>query len=388
MRRARTLVSAILAGAWLTLGAPAIRPAYPQSAPAQALPVGTVAAAMQPITPGADFVGRVEAIDRVEVRARVTGFLLETFFKEGDTVQEGAKLFQIDPAPFQAALQQAQGALLQAQGTLDNASTQRRRAEELLKTNATSTATRDDRVAAERNAQGALAMAEANVKTAQINLDYTTIIAPIAGRIGRAKVSRGNVVSPETGPLTLIVSQDPMYVAFPVSQREFLRLRQEGDKTRREDLIVKLRFADGSYYDQNGEIDFVDVTVNKDTDTIMVRARVPNPTDALTDGQYMRVVVQREKPVEKIVIPQAALLANQNGLYVFVVEDGKAVPKQVKTGPEVGTGIAIEQGVSAGDLVVVSGLQSLRPGAPVLATPTPSPSGLPVLPAAPPANGG
>lgn len=388
MLRARKMVGASLAGAWLALGALAAGPAFAQAPPAQAVPVGAVPAALQPITPGSDFVGRVEAIDRVEVRARVTGFLLETFFKEGDTVKEGAKLFQIDPAPFQAALQQAQGALLQAQGTLDNASTQRRRAEELLKTNATSVATRDDRLAAERNAQGALAMAQANVQTAQINLDYTTIIAPIAGRIGRAKVSRGNVVSPETGPLTLIVSQDPMYVAFPVSQREFLRVRQEGREEKRENLVVKLRFADGNYYDQDGEIDFVDVTVNKDTDTILVRAKVPNPTGALTDGQYVRVVVQRDKPVEKIVIPQAALLANQSGPYVFVVEDGKAVPKQVKPGAEVGTGIAIEQGLNAGDLVIVSGLQSLRPGAPVLASPAPSPSGLPVLPAASPANGG
>jgi membrane fusion protein (multidrug efflux system) len=390
MRRRQHLLGAILAGAWLAAGAPwlACRLAFAQAAAPPPQPVGTVTAAMQPTTPGADFVGRVEAIDRVEVRARVTGFLLETFFKEGDTVQEGAKLFQIDPAPFQAALQQAQGALQQAQGTLDNATTQRRRAEELLKTSATSVATRDDRLAAERNAQGALTMAEANVKSAQINLDYATIVAPIAGRIGRAKVTRGNVVSPETGPLTLIVSQDPMYVAFPVSQREFLRVRQEGREEKRENLIVKLRFADGSYYDQNGVIDFVDVTVNKDTDTIMVRARVPNPAGALTDGQYVRVVVQRDKPVEKIVIPQSALLANQSGLYVFVVEDGKAAPKQVKTGGEVGTGVAIEQGLNVGDLVVVSGLQSLRPGAPVVATPASSPGNLPALPAAAPANGG
>ena len=142
-------------------------------------------------------------------------------------------------------------------------------------------------------------------------------------------------------------------------------VRRDGRK-QRENLIVKLRFADGSYYDQNGEIDFVDVTVNKDTDTIMVRAKVPNPAGALTDGQYVRVVVQRDKPVEKIVIPQAALLANQSGPYVFVVEDGKAVPKQVKTGPEVGTGIAIEQGLTVGDLVVVSGPAepaARRPGA-------------------------
>jgi membrane fusion protein (multidrug efflux system) len=329
----------------------------------------------------------VEAIDRVDIRARVTGFLQEAFFKEGETVKEGAKLFQIDPAPFQAALQEAQGALLQAQSTLANASLQRARAEELVKSSATSVATRDERIATERNAQGSVAIADANLKTATINLGYTTITAPIAGRIGRAAVTKGNVVSPSSGPLVLIVSQDPMYVTFPVSQREFLRVRQEnadkpgGDATSRDNLIVKLRFADGSSYGQDGKIDFVDVTVNKGTDTVMVRARVANPNGALTDGQFVRVAVQGNKPQEMIVVPQSALLADQEGLYVFVVIDGKATVKRVKTGPDVGTGIAIEQGLTGGEQVVVSGLQSLRPGAPVVASPIPMPAALTSLPA-------
>jgi membrane fusion protein (multidrug efflux system) len=359
-----------------------------QAPAGQPVPVQTVAAAMAPVTPAAEYVGRVEAVDRVEVRARVTGFLQQTFFKEGDLVKEGEKLFQIDSAPFQAALDLAQGALLQAQGTLDNATAQRQRADELLKTSATSLATRDDRLAAERNAQGALAIAKSNVTTAQINLDYTTIVAAVSGRIGRAKVTRGNVVGPEAGPLALIVSQDPMNVAFPVSQREFLRLRQEGDHSNPDNLVVKLRFADGSLYDHDGAIDFVDVTVNRDTDTIMVRAKVPNPDDARTDGQYVRVVVQNDKPVETIVIPQSALLANQGGVYVFVVRDGKAAVQPVTTGASVGTGIAVAKGLSPGDQVVVSGLQSLRPGAAVLASPAMPPAGLPVLPAASPASGG
>ena len=343
-----------------------------QQAPGQPIPVGTVVAVKQPVTQATEFVGRVEAVDRVDVRARVTGFLQQTFFKEGDAIKEGDKLFQIDPAPFEAALQQARGALFQAQGTLTNATAQRARADELVKTATTSVAVRDERVAAERSAQGGVEMAEANEKTATINLDYTTILAPVSGRIGRAKVTKGNVVGPDAGSLVLIVSQDPMYVTFPVSEREFLRLREEGNKTRKDGYEVKLRFADGAAYGQDGKIDFVDVTVNKATDTVLVRARVANPTNALTDGQFMRVAVQGDKPQEKIVVPQAALLADQEGLYVFVVQDGKAVVKRVKTGAEVGTGIAIEQGLSGGELVVAFGLQSLRPSAPVVASPMPA----------------
>ena len=370
MRRLSPLAAPFLLAAMLSL-APA---ANAQQAPGQPIPVGTVIATKQPVNRGVDFVGRVEAIDRVEVRARVTGFLQQTFFKEGETVKEGDKLFQIDPAPFEAAVQQAQGALLQAQGALTNASVQRSRAEELVKTSATSVATRDERVAAEKNAQGAVAMADADLKTATINLGYTTIISPITGRIGRAKVTKGNVVGPDSGPLVLIVSQDPMYVTFPVSQREFLRVRQEGRKADRDSLVVKLRFADGTAYSHDGKIDFVDVTVNRGTDTVSVRAQVPNPDGVLTDGEFMRVAVQGDAPEEKVVIPQAALLADQEGVYVFVVQDGKAVVKRIKTGGEVGTGVAVDQGLTGGEQVVVSGLQTLRPGAPVVASPMPAPA--------------
>ena len=370
MRRLSPLAAPFLLAAMLSL-APA---ANAQQAPGQSIPVGTVIATKQPVNRGVDFVGRVEAIDRVEVRARVTGFLQQTFFKEGETVKEGDKLFQIDPAPFEAAVQQAQGALLQAQGALTNASVQRSRAEELVKTSATSVATRDERVAAEKNAQGAVAMADADLKTATINLGYTTIISPITGRIGRAKVTKGNVVGPDSGPLVLIVSQDPMYVTFPVSQREFLRVRQEGHKADRDSLVVKLRFADGAAYSHDGKIDFVDVTVNRGTDTVSVRAQVPNPDGVLTDGEFMRVAVQGDAPEEKVVIPQAALLADQEGVYVFVVQDGKAVVKRIKTGGEVGTGVAVDQGLTGGEQVVVSGLQTLRPGAPVVASPMPAPA--------------
>ncbi len=337
----------------------------------QAIPVGTVAVARQAVSKAIEFVGRIEAINRVELRARVSGYLDAVLFKEGDTVRDGDKLFQIDAAPFQAAVQQARGALLQAQGTYANASLQRKRAEELVKTSATSVAERDLRVAQEQNAQGAVIRADADLRTAQINLGYTTITAPITGRIGRALATKGNLVGPDSGPLAVIVSQDPMFVTFPVSQREFLRIRAEGNTTNADTVLVRLRFADGSVYPQEGKIDFVDVAVDRSTDTVIVRARVPNPQSALIPGQFVRVSVVGTKPDEKMVVPQAALIADQEGTYVFVAEGGKAVVKRVKTGVETGGGMVIESGLSPGELVIVNGTQSLRPGAPVLATPMP-----------------
>jgi membrane fusion protein (multidrug efflux system) len=360
-----TVPAPVFLAAWLALAA---HPAAAQQAP-QATPVTTIAAATQPVTPSLGFVGRVEAIERVEVRARVTGYLEAVLFKEGDIVKEGDKLYQIEFEPFQAAVQQAQGELLQAQARYTNAALQAARAQELVKTSATSVAERDTRVADQQNAQGQVVIADANLTTAKINLGYTTIIAPITGKIGRTAVTKGNVVSPDSGPLTLIVSQDPIYVTFPVSERDFQRARQTKEQLHVENLQVIISFADGTQYDKPGIINFVGVTVDKTTDTMTVRATVPNPNGVLVDGQFVRLSVQGDKPTEQIVVPQAALLADQEGTYVFVVQDGKAQVKRIKIGAHVGRGVAVETGLNVGDQVVVGGLQSLRPGATVIASP-------------------
>lgn len=334
-----------------------------------AIPVGTVIAEKRAITQTADFVGRIEAVNRVDVRARVTGYLDEVLFKDGSTVAEGTPLFRIERAPFEAAVEQAQGALERAQGTLQNATVQRQRAEELLKTSAGSVAIRDQRVAEEKGAQGDQTTAEANLKTAQINLGYTEIKAPIAGRIGRTKLTKGNVVGPDTGVLVQIVSDDPMYVTFPVSQREFLALKTNRLPADGQAPLVSLRFSDGSTYEQKGRVDFVDVSVERATDTVLVRATLPNPAGKLLDGTLVRVAVQADKSEEKVLVPQAALIADQQGSYVFAVEDGKAVVKRVKVGAEAGSYVAIEQGLVGNEQIVIQGLQNLRPGVPVLASP-------------------
>ena len=345
-----------------------------QAQPAgQATPVGTVLAEKRNVTQATTFVGRVQAKDRVEVRARVTGYLDEVQFKEGDVIAVGAPLYRIEPGPFEAAVQQAQGEVLRAQGQLTNATLQRQRSDELVKTGAQSVAVRDERVAGEQTAQGNLASAQAALQNAKINLGYTEITSPIAGRVGRSAVTKGNVVGPDSGTLTTIVSVDPMYVLFPVSQREFLELQKEGRQAstaaNAAGLLVRLRFSDGSAYSEPGRINFVDVTVNQGTDTILVRATVPNPKGVLVDGQLLQASVEEEKPVERILVPQAALIADQEGVYVFIVEGGKAVIRRVKVGGDTGPNAIITDGLKGGEQVVVEGLGSLRPGASVLASP-------------------
>lgn len=214
-------------------------------------------------------------------------------------------------------------------------------------------------------------IADANLKSANVNLGYTEIKAPISGEIGRSKLTKGNVVSPDSGSLTEIVSRDPMYVTFPVSQRVFLDVERQ--KGREQAFAVRVRFSDGSVYDQTGKINFIDVTVNQATDTILVRATFPNPQGKLIDGQLVRVLVDSDKPQEKLLVPQSALIADQQGIYVFVVEDGKAAIRRVKPGGQFGAYSIVDEGLKAGDQVIVQGMETLRAGTPVLATPAPPP---------------
>jgi membrane fusion protein (multidrug efflux system) len=335
-----------------------------------AIPVSTTIAELRPITQAAEFVGRVEAIERVEIRARVTGFLQEILFKDGDFVKQGDVLYRVEKDSFDAAVQQAHGALLEAQGNFANAAAQLARTAELVKTNAAARAQLDERTAAQTRAQGEVVIAAANLKTATINLGYTEITAPISGEVGRTAITRGNVVGPDTGPLTVITSRDPMYVTFPVSQRMFLTLEKERQALHA-DLTVRLRFSDNSTYNQTGKIDYIDVTVARATDTVTVRATIANPGSMLIDGQLVRVSVEAKKPLEKVLVPQAALIVDQKGTYVFTITDGKAVVTRVKINGESGPYAIVEAGLKGGENVVVEGMESLRPGASVIASPAP-----------------
>ena len=341
-----------------------------QQAASKAVPVTTVTAQEEPITQVKDFVGRIEAIDRVEVKARVTGYLEAVLFKEGEFVREGQPLYRIEQDTFKAAVKQAEGALEGAKATKILTKVEFDRAKDLLEKNVGTAQKRDEAEAADENADANILKAQANWDMAKINLGYTDIRSPITGKISRTKVTKGNVVSPDSGVLTTIVSQDPMYVVFPVSRREFLALRQ-GRPADRESVTITVRFSDGTVYGEKGRINFVDVSVDKSTDTVTVRATIPNPDGVLIDSELVRVAVDIGKPQEQIVIPQAALIADQQGTYVFAVEDGKAVIRRVKVGAEIGANVAVMSGLKPGEQVIVEGIQGVRPGAPVIASPMP-----------------
>jgi membrane fusion protein, multidrug efflux system len=341
-----------------------------QNAPA-VIAVGTVPAERKPIAQSLEFVGRVGAIDRVEVKARVTGYLEEVLFKEGDPIKQGGALYRIEKGLFQAAVEQAEGALERSKAAKTLSEIQLQRAEELVAKSAGTVVARDQALAADGQAKGAMMQDEANLSTAKINLGYTDIVSPITGKVGKTNVTKGNVIGPDSGPLTIIVSQDPMYVTFPVSQREFLRLQETGRQLDLNSIRVRLRFADNSVYPEVGKVNFIDVTVDRSTDTVLARASFPNPSGGLIDGQLVRVVAESATPQEKVLVPQAALIADQQGIYVFVVEDGKAAIRRIKLGNENGTDVIVEQGLSGSEQVIVQGLQGVRPGMPVQASPLP-----------------
>lgn len=337
----------------------------------QAVPVGTVYAEKQPIAQMRDFVGRVEATDRVEIRARIKGYLEDVLFKEGEIVHKGDALYRIEKGLFQADVENAQGAVERTKAAKTLTVIQLQRAQDLLEKNAGTAVARDQALAADQQAQGAVMADDASLDTAKINLGYTDIVSPITGKISRTNITVGNVVGPDSGVLTTIVSQDPMYVTFPVSQRELLQANLS-DTAALAKIKIKIRFADGTIYKHEGTINFVDVSVNRATDTVLARATIPNPDGTLIDGQLVSVSVQVGEPQEKVVVPQAALIADQQGVYVFVVEDGKAAVKRVKPGGESGANTVIDQGLNGGEQIIVEGIQSIRPGQVVQAAPMPA----------------
>ncbi len=358
----------------------------PQDAAASAPSVEVMAAIIKPIEQQVTFVGRVAAVDKVELRARVEGFLKERRFIEGQPVGVEEVLFLIEPDQYQAIVQQREADLAKAQAEVENTRAQFARGEELLRQKNMSAAEVDKLRAANRVAAASVEQAQAALAAAQLNLDYTQIKAPVAGRIGRAALTVGNLVGPASGVLATLVSQDPIHIFFPVTQRELLDARQRAAANGGEskELTARARLPDGSLYDQTGRLDFVDVTTNPGTDTVLVRAVFPNPAGLLSDGQYLSVLLAEEEPESAILIPQASQQVDQQGVYVLVLDaDQKVQIRRIQTGPLQGSNTVVLSGLKEGELVVTEGIQKVRPGQRVTATPADAPG----APAAEPGQG-
>ena len=321
----------------------------------------------------AEFVGRAEALEKVDLRARVTGFLGSRLFKDGDDVKEGQVVFTIEKEPFEAAVDQRKAQLASAQATLANADQQLARTAELARKGNAPVAQLDQRTAEQGQAKAAVMEAESNLRDAQIQLSYTDIKSPISGRIGRAAVSPGNLVGPDTGVLATVVQEDPMQVLFSVTQRELLDAR-ETEPTGK--VRARVRLADGSLYSERGRIDFLDVQVNPRTDGQLVRAMFPNPDDILTNGQTVRVIIEEKGGDKVVVIPQSAIAIDQTGSYVFVVgQDDKVEQRRLRVGTQREGLAVVQEGIEPGERVVVQGQQRVRAGITVVPQLAPAPAG-------------
>jgi membrane fusion protein (multidrug efflux system) len=362
---------------------PALAQPGPQGPPA----VGVITAERRPVTETTEFIGRVEAIDRVDLRARVTGFLDERQFREGQEVAVGQPLFRLERPPFEAQVAQAAAQVAAAEAELNNATIALNRARELVRTQAGTQVRVDDATANQRTAQAQLLGAQAQLRVAQISLGYTEITAPFAGKIGRSNFSPGAVVGPESGPLATIVSQDPMRVAFPVSLRAGIELRDRYESRGGVEAVqVRIRLANNQIFSEAGRIEFIDTQVNRDTDTLLIRARITNPPRSqaggtgdperqLIDGMFVTVFVEGVEPVQAVVIPRAAVLQDQAGNFVFVVGAGnRAERRVVNLGRSIADQVVIEGGLQGGETVITEGVQRVRPGQPVQPSPASPPA--------------
>ncbi len=343
--------------------------------PENAPPVVLVQPAeLRPLAPQSEYVGRVAVFDKVELRALVKGKLGKREFTDGSKVAEGQLLFTIEPAPYRIAVDQKRALRDGARAALINAEAQLKRTAELLRTSNASQVVYDQRLSEQLQAKATLDDTEAQLEDAELQLSYTKITAPIAGLIGRAAVSPGNIVGPESGTLATIVNERQIRVLFSVSQAELLNVRR--DLRAGEHLPVRLRLADGKLYPEQGKVDFIDVAVDPNTDGQMARAVFENADELLTDGQTVRVIVEGNAPAKAVVVPQPALAIDQTGPYVYVVDSKGIVEQRRITIDFVRDGmIAVASGLKEGDPVIVQGQQRVRAGMAVETQPAPAAAG-------------
>jgi len=345
-------------------------PAGPGTGPPPQVTVATVIE--QDVNPPAEYVGHAEAIQSVDLRARVEGFLERVDFKEGSDVQAGNLLYVIEQAPYQARVNAEKASLAQAEAILTKARQYLHRAQ-TVRSGGISATDLENAVAEELRAKAQFEQVKANLQIAQINLGYTAIKAPISGRIGRTAFTKGNLVGPDSGALARIVQSDPIRVVYSISENDLDSINmalKDADREKNHPMLMpQIKLAGGQILETKGHVDFVDNTVDVSTGTIAVRALFKNPKGTLIPGQYVTVLVARSEPKPMPVVPQAAVLEDHDGRYVLLVDDRNQVAvRRVKTGPVVGASWAVESGLAVNERVIVEGVQKVQPGQTVKTT--------------------
>src|SRR5580704_9292055 len=378
-----------------------VLPVGADAQPASAGPpaVGVVRAERQQITETDEFIGRIQSIGRVALVARVTAYLEKRLFVEGAEVKQGDLLYLLEQPPFQAQVENNKANVAQLEAQHRNAELTLERAQYLLKTVAGQQSNVDSALASERSLAAQIEAANAQLQIAEINLGYTEIRAPIDGKISATDVTEGNVVSPTSGTLANLVSQDPMYVLYSVSVRAGLDLRNRYDaKGGFNAVVLKIRLPDGRIFGQDGKLDYVGPTVATNTDTITVRGVIPNPRfpnippdspapRELFDGEFVTVLIEGVEPITVLAIPRAAVLSDQQGDYVYVVDaQNKAQQRRIQLGQSTPSTAVVSNGLKEGELVISEGLQRVRPGQTVSPRPASPPPA--ISPAAEQGTGG
>jgi len=381
--RKTTLAGALALAAGLMLGG-----CGDDEAPASALPPPTVTVvtlAQSEIVGGADFVGRLEATDHVELRARLQGFIEEILFTDGQTVSAGDLLFIVDPDPFEAAVQLAQANVAKAQALVTQTRSQLDRTQTLFGQGNISAAKLDEDRAAQQRAGAELQATRAQLRLAEIEFSYTSILAPISGRIGQAAFSVGALVDTGSGPLAEITSLDPIYVTFAVSETVMIEVRRarlemgldaafDASTGIESDVVPRIRLPDGNFYDHPGVIDFVDSNVDRRTATVSIRAVFPNPEQLLSPGQFVTVALEDKEPRKVLTVPQSAVQEDRDGTFVLTVDgEGMVAQTRITIEGENSTDYIVANGLAPGDTVIVQGLQKVRAGVPVNAVQAGSP---------------
>ncbi len=342
----------------------------------------SVAAAVErTVTDTEEFTGRLEAPRSVEIRPRIGGTIDKVHFKDGARVAQGALLFTIDPKPFQAELARAQAQLSAVRSRAELAKSELARAKKLLDAKAVSAQEYDQLTSGAATSGADIDAAEAAVRVAQLNLGYTSVRAPIAGQLSRANITEGNLVS-EQNVLTTLVATQTVYAYFDGSEQTYLRLRK-GAAAR----TVKMALADDTGFPHTGQVDFVDNQLNPQTGSIRVRAVFDNPKGEFTPGLFARLRLSVGAPYPAVLTPERAINTDQNRKLVYVVgADNMPQPREVQLGTLMEGMRVVTSGLKAGELVVVDGLQRVRPGAPV--TPQKVETDERGMPIAPPPAGG